>query len=147
MVIYLDCQGKTVNEQYSNTLVEFYEKMSSWENGIVSDRDISLPQMHLLEVVGNNDSLRMKELSDKLGVTTGTLTVMVHRLVSKGYINKERDSEDKRSFFIKLTDRGQEEYENHHHMHGHLIEDIVSTLGDKESSKFFEQLLTIQELM
>ena len=136
-----------MNEQYSNVLVEFYERMSSWENGIVTDRDISLSQMHLLEVVGNHGSLRMKELSEKLGVTTGTLTVMVHRLVTKDYITKQRDNEDRRSFFVELTERGKKEYENHHHMHGHLIEEIVATLGDGVSEVFFRQLQIIQELM
>lgn len=136
-----------MKEQYSNILVEFFEKMSSWESGVVEGKDISLAQMHLLEVVGNYESLRMKELSEKLGVTTGTLTVMVHRLVSKGFLVKENDTEDKRSYFIKLTELGQEEYDNHHHMHGHLIDDIVSALGEKESKRFFENLKTIQESM
>lgn len=136
-----------MKEQYSNILVEFFERMSSWEHGIVSDRDISLPQMHLLEVVGNNGSIRMKELSEKLGVTTGTLTAMVHRLVTKAYLTKEKDSGDKRSYFVRLTESGQSEYDNHHHLHGHLIEDIVSTLGESEAESFFNQLNTIQKIM
>ncbi len=136
-----------MKEQYSNILVEFFERMSSWENGVVADRDISLPQMHLIEVVGNHGELRMKELSEKLGVTTGTLTVMVHRLVTKEYLIKERDPEDKRSYFVKLTRTGAAEYDNHHHLHGHLIEEIINTLGEEKAGSFFENLNTIQELM
>lgn len=136
-----------MKEEYSNILVEFFEKMSSWENGVVSDRKISLPQMHLLEVVGNHEVLRMKELSEKLGVTTGTLTVMVHRLVTKGYLVKERDSQDKRSYFVKLTEEGREEYKNHHHHHGDLIEEIVHSLGEREAHRFFQNLKAIQEIM
>lgn len=136
-----------MNEKYSGILVEFFEKMSSWETGIVSDRDISLAQMHLLEVVGNHQSLRMKDLSNKLGVTTGTLTVMVHRLVSKGYLIKEQDLEDKRSHFVKLTKEGKVEYDNHHLMHSHLIEDIISSIGDEGSRIFFNFLEKIQDLM
>lgn len=119
--------------------------MPSRENGIVADRDISLPQMHLLEVLGNNGTLRMKELSDRLSVTTGTLTVMVHRLVSKGYVAREKDSEDKRSWFVTLTGKGREEYDNHHHMHGQLIEEIAGALGEKDAPVFFRQLETILE--
>ena len=132
-----------MNETYSNILVEFFERMTSWENGIVEGREISLAQMHLLEVVGNHGTLRMKELSERLGVTTGTLTVMVHRLVSKGYLAREKDPEDGRSFFIKLTESGRQEYDNHHHMHGHLIDEITETLGEEESSSFFRDLESI----
>lgn len=134
-------------DEYSNILVEFYERMSSWENSVVSDRDISLPQMHLIEVVGNNGSIRMKELAQILGVTTGTLTVMVHRLLSKGYVIKKQDSEDKRSSILTLSEKGNEEYENHHHMHGHLIEDIIKVIGQEDSKLFFEQLKKIQDVM
>ena len=136
-----------MKEQYSNILVEFFERMSSWEHGVVADRDISLAQMHLLEVVGNHGELRMKELSEKLGVTTGTLTVMVHRLVTKGYLDKEQDDEDKRSYFVTLTKSGKAEYDNHHHLHGHLIEEIINTLGEKSAESFFRSLDTIQGLM
>lgn len=136
-----------MKEQYSNILVEFFERMSSWENSVVADREISLPQMHLLEVVSNNKELRMKALSEKLGVTTGTLTVMVHRLVAKGYLIKEKDPEDKRSYFVKLTEPGRAEYDNHHHLHGELIEEIVNTLGENTAKTFFQNLNTIQEVM
>ena len=136
-----------MKDSYSNILVEFFEKMSSWENAVVSERDISLPQMHLLEVVGNHEKLRMKELSNKLGVTTGTLTVMVHRLVTKGYLKKKKDSEDNRSYFVKLTKSGKVEYDNHHHLHGHLIDEIINTLGEDNAKSFFNNLLILQELM
>ncbi len=136
-----------MKETYSHILVEFFERMSSWENGVVADRDISLPQMHLLEIVGNHGQLRMKELSDRLGVTTGTLTVMVQRLVAKGYLEKIKSSEDKRSYFVKLTQSGKTEYENHHHLHGQLIEEIVQRLGEDDAGTFFKSLNSIQEIM
>ena len=134
-------------EEYSSILVEFYEKMSSWENGIVAGRDVSLPQMHLIETVGNHGSLRMKELSEKLGVTTGTLTVMVHRLTSKAYVFREQDNEDHRSYFIRLTEKGQAEYDNHHRMHAQLIEEIIAVLKDGPGKEFFSALKTAQEAM
>jgi DNA-binding MarR family transcriptional regulator len=136
-----------LKEKYSNILVEFFEKMSSWENAIVADRDISLSQMHLLEVVGNNNPIRMKELSEKLGVTTGTLTVMVHRLEKKSYIEKVKDKDDKRSYFIQLTEFGEKEYEHHHLMHAHLIDDVVSIIGETNCISFFKHLEEIQEIM
>lgn len=136
-----------MKEKYSNILVEFFEKMSSWESSVVSDRKISLPQMHLLEVVGNHKKIRMKELADKLGVTTGTLTVMVYRLENKGYLVREKDKEDKRSYLLKLTQKGNEEYIHHHYLHGNLIEEITDMLGESNSKDFFMNLIKIQKLM
>lgn len=134
-----------MNDIYSHNLVEFFEKISSWERGVVDGRDISLAQMHLLEVVGNNGKIRMKQLSNILGVTTGTLTVMVHRLEKKDYIKRVKDSGDKRSYFLELTEKGLEEYKNHHQMHDHLIEQITEIIGKDESELFFRQLGEINE--
>lgn len=136
-----------MKEKQSKVLTEFFEKMSSWEDGIVRDTGISLPQMHLLEVVGNHKNLRMKELADRLGVTTGTLTVMVHRLTEKKLLQREQDPQDRRSYFIKLTPGGLEEYEKHHKMHDLLINDIHNVLGDKNSSLFFEMMEQLQSIM
>ncbi len=136
-----------MNEHYSNILVEFFERMSSWEHSIVADREISLAQMHLLEVVGNHGHIRMKELSRTLGVTTGTLTVMVHRLESRGYLSRKKDPEDNRSYFLYLSESGKEEYENHHHLHSHLITEITDHLGDEKAQEFFLTLEQITECM
>src|SRR6056297_4314818 len=118
-------QADDLYEQYSRTLTEFFERMNSWEQSIVSDTGVSLAQMHLIEVIGNRGQMRMKDLSEILGVTTGTLTVMAHRLEEKGFIYRSKDEQDKRSYFIGLSDKGKQEYRHHHHMHFHLIEEIV----------------------
>ena len=136
-----------MNESYTKNLTEFFERLSSWEDGIVRDTGISLPQMHLIEVVGNHEALRMKDLADKLGVTTGTLTVMIDRLSRKGYVERLRDDMDRRSYFITLTDPGREHYRNHHRMHDGLIADICDLLGESESERFFAQLHLIQSIL
>ncbi|MFP4267781.1 MAG: MarR family winged helix-turn-helix transcriptional regulator [Spirochaetaceae bacterium] len=134
-------------EQYSKILTEFFERMSSWEHSVVQHSEVSLPQMHLLEVVGNRGKLRMKELSEILGVTTGTVTVMVYRLEEKGYVARERDAGDRRSFFVTLTDKGSGEYVKHHKMHHHLIEEIVELLGDKGAEDFFTKIKEVYRLL
>ena len=67
----------------ARNIVEFYEKLSSWEHEVVRGSDLTPNQMHAIEIVGHEKSLRMKELAERLGVTTGTLTVTVDRLEQK----------------------------------------------------------------
>ena len=136
-----------MDERYSRTLVGFFDKLSSWETSSVLGRDISLAQIHLLEIVGNHGALKMKELSEKLGVTTGTLTVMVHRLMKKGYVVKQKDLKDNRSYLVRLTDKGEIEYEIHHRKHRQLIKAIVDAIGEDASHEFFERLETLQNLI
>jgi DNA-binding MarR family transcriptional regulator len=157
--IYLEYQGKEkmrqtthpengkLYEEYSRILTEFFDRLNSWEQGAVSETGVSPAQMHLLEVIGRRGELRMKELAEILGVTTGTLTVMAHRLEEKAYVARSKDERDRRSFFITLTKRGEEEYRRHEHLHFHLIEEMVHTLGENKAGDFFTALKQLREIM
>lgn len=46
----------------------------------------------------------MKELAERLGVTTGTLTVAVDKLEKPGLVERKPHDTDRRSYFVILTD-------------------------------------------
>ncbi len=39
-------------EQLNHTIIEFYEKLSSWEQSVVRDKGFTLPQVHIVEILG-----------------------------------------------------------------------------------------------
>lgn len=119
-------------EDLTRLIIEFYEKMSSWEYAVVRGKGVSLSQIHILELLGVHKALRMKELSEKVGVTTGTLTVVVDKLVKKGYVCREADENDRRSVIVKLTDKGNDLYEEHDRLHIELTREITATLQPEE---------------
>jgi transcriptional regulator, MarR family len=94
-------------ERLSDLTIEFYEKLSSWEQAVVRDSSITLPQMHTLEILGQQSPLRMKELAAKMGVTTGTLTVGVDRLEKQGLVTRIPHETDRRSILVALTEAGR----------------------------------------
>lgn len=116
----------------SKILIEFYDKLSSWENETVKDSGITLQQMHTLEVIGSNQGIRMKEISDKLGIVTGTLTMMIDRLTKLDLVKRVVNSKDKRSFCIELTEKGSKLYQEHHHHHEMLAEELAHDLTNEE---------------
>ncbi|KAB1438965.1 MarR family winged helix-turn-helix transcriptional regulator [Pseudodesulfovibrio senegalensis] len=119
-------------ERLTLLIVEFFEKLSSWEHGVVRDNGLSLPQMHTLEILGIHSALRMKELAGKMGVTTGTLTVMVDRLEAAGLVRRRPHDTDRRSILVELTSAGMEIFAEHDMQHNRLTADITSTLTDQE---------------
>ena len=121
-----------LNDKLTHNLLELYDKLSSWEHEIVRKSEITLSQMHTLEVIGLYGSSKMRLLADKLGVTTGTVTVMVATLEKKGLIIKENDPDDTRSIIISLTEKGYQYYSEHHKYHHDLIDNVSSVLTDDE---------------
>lgn len=122
----------TDTAKLTQLIVEFYEKLSSWEHCVVRDKGLTLPQVHALEILGTHSELRMKELAQRMGVTTGTLTVLADRLEKGGMIRRRPHSSDRRSIIVELTDKGQELFEEHDDLHNKLTEDITAKLSEEE---------------
>lgn len=116
----------------THQIVEFYEKLSSWEHGVVKGKGITLPQMHTLEILGVHGPLRMKELADRMGVTTGTLTVLVDRLEQKALVRRVPNPADRRSYLVELTETGAKRYREHDTLHDRLTRELTADMDKEE---------------
>ena len=119
-------------QQLNHAIIEFYDKLSSWEHSVVKGKGLTLAQTHTIEVIGAHGPMRMKELADKLGITMGTLTVQVDKLVKIKVIERRPHESDRRSILVDLTELGSQLYREHDQLHLELSKDITSTLKDSE---------------
>ncbi|WP_264875749.1 MarR family winged helix-turn-helix transcriptional regulator [Vibrio agarivorans] len=115
----------TIN-QLNQLLTEFYDKMSSWEQSVVKETGYSLAQVHTIEVLGVHGAMRMKELAEKLGITTGTLTVQVEKLVSSQLLERLPDPSDRRAIVVALTEEGKAIHKQHNLLHLNLVKDLTT---------------------
>lgn len=65
-------------------------------------------QFDIVATLGNTPGMTYKELGDKTLITKGTLTGVIERLESKGLVLRTRCIDDKRSFYVALTDQGHQ---------------------------------------
>ncbi len=127
-------------QRLTRLLIEFYEKFSSWEHGVVKESGLTLPQMHTLEILGADGDLRMTELAAKMGVTTGSLTVLVDRLERGGYVLRKPHETDRRSIRVGLTGEGERLFGEHHKLHEQLTQEICCVLSPEEAEQFANML-------
>lgn len=120
----------------SKIIVEFYERLSSWEDSVVRDSGLTTAQAHTIEIVGHAGPIKMKDLAQKIGVTTGTLTVAVDRLEEKQLLVRKACETDRRAFLIELTPSGQVYFQQHHNVHLQMTRKIVADLTDEEQETF-----------
>lgn len=119
---------KTLN----HAIIEFYDKFSAWEHAVVKGQSFSLAQIHTVEVLGVHGVMRMKELADKLGITTGTLTVQVDKLVAANIIDRKPHESDRRSIVVELTREGMDIYNEHNSLHVELTNKLTSSLSNEQ---------------
>jgi DNA-binding MarR family transcriptional regulator len=120
----------------SKIIVEFYERLSSWEDSVVRDSGLSTAQAHTIEIVGHAGPIKMKDLARKIGVTTGTLTVAIDRLEEKQLLVRQPCKTDRRAYLIELTASGKTYFKQHHNFHIKMTQEIVADLTDEEQHLF-----------
>ncbi|PMG52429.1 MarR family transcriptional regulator [Shewanella sp. 10N.286.52.B9] len=127
-------------QNLNHLLTEFYDKMASWEQSVVKETGYSLAQTHTIEVLGNHGPLRMKELAQKLAITTGTLTVQVDKLVQAQLIERCAHPDDRRSIVVVLTEAGQVIHRQHNQLHLDLVADLSRNI-DPEHQQILQSCL------
>lgn len=127
-------------ETLNQLLTEFYDKMAAWEQAVVKDSPYSLAQVHTVEVLGVHGPLRMKELAEKLGITTGTLTVQIDKLVSEKLIERCDHPTDRRAIVVKLTEKGQEIHRHHNQLHIDLVKDLTRNITPEHEQVLISSL-------
>lgn len=88
--------------------------------------DLTTTEMHTLQAIGLYDSPSMGEAANTLGVTTGTLTVSISRLVSKGYVTRQRMPEDRRVVRLQLTRKGKLASRIYTKFHKLLVDNLIA---------------------
>ena len=116
---------------------EFYKVFYEIEELMLKQgiKCLTTTELHVIEAVGN-DELTMNELSDKLGITMGTATVAVNKLNDKGFIKRERSSDDRRKVFVTLSKKGLEALKYHDLFHKTIIAKSTKDLSNGELEEF-----------
>ncbi|CAM5187198.1 MULTISPECIES: MarR family winged helix-turn-helix transcriptional regulator [Lysinibacillus] len=68
---------------------------------------LTYPQYLVLLALWEQDSLVVKQISEKLSLGIGTLNPILNKLVDKGWVTKETSSKDKRAVIISLTEKAR----------------------------------------
>ncbi|MCQ2533288.1 MAG: MarR family transcriptional regulator [Clostridia bacterium] len=137
---------KNDEQELARLLVQIFDNVLLTEEKALQKgyfSDLSLAEMHALEAIGPYEARTMTETASDLGITTGTLTVSIDRLVKKGYVLRNRDVNDRRIVRISLTHNGKLAYRIHSKFHAVLARRILEPYSDEEREKFIKMISEI----
>ena len=98
--------GKNNNIMLNALLVNLFNRVMDTESkAVITEqfKDITNNDMHIIEAIGIGEPRSMSVIAKMLSVTVGTLTVNMNSLEKKGYLVRERSTEDKRVVLVTLT--------------------------------------------
>ncbi|MEG2788687.1 MAG: MarR family transcriptional regulator [Romboutsia sp.] len=75
---------------------------------LLNEINLTYPQYLTMMVLWQHKKLPFKEISSKLKMKTGTLTPILNKLESNGYLERIKDEYDDRKIYIAVTEKGLE---------------------------------------
>jgi len=94
-------------------LLETTEKIRNYQSRAISKGkapDITMTQMQIMGCVlfSPEKSVRVRDISEELGITPGGISQQVDNLVKMGLLERKTDEKDRRAVCITLSEKGNE---------------------------------------
>ena len=119
-------------DKMTSILVEFCERFYGWEASVAKLGKLSAAQLRTICVIGRNENIRMKDIADRMELTTGTVTVMIDRLQQMGLVERRRNESDRRSYKILLSERGRKYYDEHRKRQRELVRKLANKVSESD---------------
>jgi len=139
MVINMRKSVGVVNE----LLVESFSDISQIEQQALKEgllKDITVTEIHTIDAIGMYKYRTMSRVAQDLRITVGTLTTAINKLLKKGYVDRKRGEEDRRSVMIALTRKGKLAYRIHDKFHSHMVHATIDCLSEEEEEVLIKSL-------
>lgn len=109
---------------------------------IFKDENISITPLEItvLNIVTSKSDIIIKDIIDILNIPNSTLTNVVNRLEKKNLVERVINKNDKRSYGLKITDKGKEMFNKHEKYEEKLFKKILFPLSIDERLKFIKSL-------
>ena len=99
---------------------------------IVKEYGISTSQFAVLEALYHKGDLTVGEVQEKILSTSGTIAVVIRNLENSGLIYKIQDSNDKRRYILKLSDKGLDLIAKVYPKNEKMLLSVMSSLNQEE---------------
>jgi DNA-binding MarR family transcriptional regulator len=104
---------------------------------------MSISELHVLREIGNGSERTMTQIARGLKISVSALTIAMNKLEKKGYVRRERSTEDHRIVRVSLTAKGLEAFEYHDAFHKQMVEDALCQLTSSERAVLRKTLVKL----
>ena len=110
----------------------------------LTDLNLTAAEINALANLADRGALNVRELSAETGTRATTLTGVLDRLENRGYLNRELDPADRRSFRLPLTRTGQQVAERVRAAVADLERDALGRLSATQIAGFHAVVTALQ---
>jgi MarR family 2-MHQ and catechol resistance regulon transcriptional repressor len=102
--------------------------------------DMGISDFGVLEALLHKGPLTVKQLGEKVLLTSGSMTAAVDRLIKRGMVTRCDDEKDRRARIIELTDAGKEMISEAFTQHRLAMDRAISGFSQQERTELLPLL-------
>ena len=114
-------------------------------DGTVERTGLTLPDRSTLMVLGQFEPTTARDLSKRMDINPGTISVYVQRLVERGLVRRTQDESDRRTWWLALTESGRTAYRETIDGAAAYTRDFLQPLTAEQQSALHGLMLKIAE--
>ncbi len=127
-------------------LVRAYQGFETYSSAHIRELGLTPVQFDVLATLGNQPPMSYKELGEKTLISKSSLTGVVERMITKGFIVILNNPEDARSHLLKLTAKGQRIFEKVFPEHLAYLDQVFKKLPAKRLKEITESLIELKSI-
>ena len=127
--------------------VRLSKKLTRFLNGYLKSFNITTEQWSVLRTLNERDHITQKELSVRADKDQATLTKILDLLEKNKFVERIKNSTDRRSFIVKITEEGRELTEKVLPFLEEIFEKITDQIEADKLAIYQEVILSLEESM
>lgn len=140
----MDELKKIIIRELADKFIRIHNKLKVLEK-IPSNYGIGKPlqmsETQFIQAVGRNPGINVTGLASTIGVTKGAISQMTQKLVEKGLVKKDKNSENNKEVLLILTETGKEVFQQSENAYYELF----SKMGKQIDNLTVDQVNIVME--
>ncbi len=117
------------------------------KKGIHADGScLSVTDIIILKLIGAQPAKKMFEIIEALDMDRNTFKTIINRMILQGYVSKYRSKEDKRAYFLQLTDKGKKVFEEITEKEEEMLVTLLNDFTFNEEKAILKFLVKLEML-
>lgn len=113
----------------------------------ILEEGMSSAQFLVMRMVGHRDAMTVSELSEYMGVTLSAVTSLSDRLKASGWLIRERNENDRRIVWLRLTDSGRSKLQELEAKRLGLMRKYLGRLPEEDLARLLEIFTRLGAIM
>jgi len=101
---------------------------------------LTVSEFGVMELLLHKGKQPVQKIAERILVTSGTITYVINKLIKKGYIKRERCNEDKRIYYVDLTEEGRIFIEKVFKEHEKYLSKLFQEIDNNDKKDLIEKL-------